>query len=54
MASKKRFWNPKKWFKRKNKVTEDVVPVEVTEIGKDALRSRSTSELSVADDVRRR
>ncbi|XP_018576363.1 microtubule-associated protein futsch isoform X3 [Anoplophora glabripennis] len=54
VASKRRFWNPKKWFKRKNKVTEDVAPVEVTEIGKDALRSRSTSELSVADDVRRR
>ncbi|KAJ8937617.1 hypothetical protein NQ318_003734 [Aromia moschata] len=56
VASKKRFWNPKKWFKRKNKAAEDAAapPAEVAEIGKDALRSRSTSELSVGDDTRRR
>ncbi|XP_050517203.1 uncharacterized protein LOC114331514 isoform X3 [Diabrotica virgifera virgifera] len=55
VASKRRFWNPKKWFRRKNKNSNDeVVVVEVTEIGKDALRSRSTSELSVAEEGRRR
>ncbi|CAG9860940.1 unnamed protein product [Phyllotreta striolata] len=55
VGSKRRFWNPKRWFKRKSKHTgEDVVVVEVTEIGKDALRSRSTSELSVTDEGRRR
>ncbi|KAG5873674.1 hypothetical protein JTB14_017151 [Gonioctena quinquepunctata] len=54
VASKRRFWNPRKWFKRKNKVSEDVVAVEVTEIGKDVLRSRSTSELSIAEDEGRR
>ncbi|XP_074037832.1 uncharacterized protein isoform X3 [Leptinotarsa decemlineata] len=54
VASKRRFWNPRKWFKRKNKVTEDAAPVDVTEIGKDALRSRSTSELSVGEEEGRR
>lgn len=53
VASKRRFWNPRKWFKRKNKVTEDVVVIETTEI-KDALRSRSASELSVSEEGRRR
>lgn len=55
VASKRKFWNPRKWFKRKNKASgDDVVVVEVTEIGKDALRSRSTSELSVTEEGRRR
>lgn len=53
-ATKKKFWNPKKWFKRKNKNQEDaVIPVEI--IDKDVIRSRSTSELSITEDqVRRR
>jgi hypothetical protein len=53
-ASKKKFWNPKKWFKRKNKATEDVT-APVDNVGNDVLRSRSTSELSIAEDqIRRR
>jgi uncharacterized protein YijF (DUF1287 family) len=53
-TSKKKFWNPKKWFKRKNKATEDVT-APVDNVGNDVLRSRSTSELSIAEDqIRRR
>lgn len=52
-ATKRKFWNPRKWFKRKNKAAEDVIPVDIVE--KDDLRSRSTSELSITDDqIRRR
>nr|CAH7768343.1 unnamed protein product [Callosobruchus chinensis] len=47
-SNKRRFWNPKKWFRRKSsKVSNEAAAVEATETGKDALRSRSTSELSV-------
>ncbi|XP_063905277.1 microtubule-associated protein 1B isoform X3 [Zophobas morio] len=51
-ATKRKFWNPRKWFKRKNKAAEDVIPVDIVE--KDDLRSRSTSELSITDDQIRR
>ncbi|XP_008192214.1 titin homolog isoform X2 [Tribolium castaneum] len=51
-ATKKKFWNPKKWFKRKNKPAEDA-SVEVI-VDKDVLRSRSTSELSITEEQTRR
>ncbi|XP_056630254.1 uncharacterized protein LOC130440913 isoform X2 [Diorhabda sublineata] len=54
VTSKRKFWNPIRWFKRKHKTSDEVVVVEVTELGKDALRSRSTSELSVTEEERRR
>ncbi|KAF5294886.1 hypothetical protein FQR65_LT10684 [Abscondita terminalis] len=58
VASKKKFWNPRKWFKRKtNKAQEDItVPsnetleVTVTE----TIRSRSTSEISETDETQKR
>ncbi|VEN53480.1 unnamed protein product, partial [Callosobruchus maculatus] len=54
-SNKRRFWNPKKWFRRKSsKVSNEAATVETVETGKDALRSRSTSELSVVDEGRRR
>ncbi|CAH1955280.1 unnamed protein product [Acanthoscelides obtectus] len=54
-SNKRRFWNPKKWFRRKSsKVSNEAVAAETVETGKDALRSRSTSELSVVDEGRRR
>ncbi|XP_065158681.1 uncharacterized protein [Atheta coriaria] len=53
VSTKKKFWNPRKWFKRKsNKVVEEA-PNSLTETNQ-TLRSRSTSELSVAEDQTRR
>lgn len=61
VTSKRRFWNPKKWFKRKHKVSDDALASGLgsgdgssMEIGNEALRSRSTSELSVTDEQSRR
>lgn len=53
-GSKRKFWNPRKWFKRKQKSSEDGGSGEVLEQAKDALRSRSTSELSIAEEQTRR
>ncbi|KAK4887753.1 hypothetical protein RN001_004024 [Aquatica leii] len=58
IASKKKFWNPRKWFKRKtNKVAEDTVTptIESIEVNvNESLRSRSTSEISEADEAQKR
>lgn len=54
VGSKRKFWNPRKWFKRKQKSTDDGNTGEVLEQAKDALRSRSTSELSIAEEQTRR
>lgn len=59
VTSKKKFWNPRKWFKRKsNKVSEDISPSpEIPDSNnvKETIRSRSTSELSETDEpIRRR
>lgn len=54
VGSKRKFWNPRKWFKRKQKSSEDGSPAEVLEQGKDVLRSRSTSELSITEEQTRR
>ncbi|KAK9870037.1 hypothetical protein WA026_006132 [Henosepilachna vigintioctopunctata] len=57
VATKKKFWNRIKWFKRKNKVIEDsVLPVSdyVATTTTESLRSRSTSELSIEEPPRKR
>lgn len=57
IASKKKFWNPRKWFKRKtNKTSEDSIPtIENSDtVTSETLRSRSTSEISETDDAHKR
>ncbi|KAL3267159.1 hypothetical protein HHI36_011298, partial [Cryptolaemus montrouzieri] len=56
VATKKKFWNRLKWFKRKNKVIEDSVVLPVSDYipTSDSLRSRSTSELSIEEPPRKR
>ncbi|XP_044749986.1 uncharacterized protein LOC123310542 isoform X3 [Coccinella septempunctata] len=55
VATKKKFWNRLKWFKRKNKVIEDsVLPVSDYIATSESLRSRSTSELSIEEPPRKR
>ncbi|KAF5270099.1 hypothetical protein FQA39_LY08511 [Lamprigera yunnana] len=57
VASKKKFWNPRKWFKRKsNKPSEESLPtVETTEVNViETLRSRSTSEIAETDETHKR
>lgn len=55
VATKKKFWNRLKWFKRKNKVIEDsVLPVSDYIPTSESLRSRSTSELSIEEPPRKR
>lgn len=52
VASKKKFWNPRKWFRRKNKSSDDEGHHHQVLQPKETLRSRSTSELSVTDERR--
>ncbi|XP_017770498.1 PREDICTED: uncharacterized protein LOC108558179 isoform X3 [Nicrophorus vespilloides] len=64
VSSKRKFWNPRKWFKRKStKVTEEavienntsiVIGGGSTEALETTLRSRSTSELSISEEQTRR
>ncbi|XP_022913284.1 glutamic acid-rich protein-like isoform X3 [Onthophagus taurus] len=54
VSTKKRFWNPRKWFKRKNnKVADDVNVSNDSEV-KEGLRSRSSSELSEPEEAPKR
>ncbi|XP_031339614.1 uncharacterized protein LOC116168089 isoform X1 [Photinus pyralis] len=57
IASKKKFWNPRKWFKRKtSKASEDSIPTidNSDTVTSETLRSRSTSEISETDDAQKR
>ncbi|XP_060530246.1 uncharacterized protein LOC132704331 isoform X3 [Cylas formicarius] len=48
VVSKRKFWNPKKWFRKKQKANDDIVVQDHRDI--DGIRSRSTSELSVDEE----
>lgn len=59
VASKKKFWNRLRWFRRKNKQLDDALPRELPQQAvyypkETSLRSISTSELSIENSAKKR
>ncbi|XP_050315367.1 uncharacterized protein LOC126749724 isoform X2 [Anthonomus grandis grandis] len=51
MVSKRKFWNPKKWFRKKQKTSDDhVVHSHQEQRETEGPRSRSTEELSTDEE----